>query len=211
MTTIDFRGPQGGQLMFPPTLFPPLPRHEDAPDPLRDRVFFALYPEQQCARAIARLAHDLRDRHGMKGWPLGVNRFHVTLLGLGELADLPDEALAAIIAATRTVATPPFRVGFNRAISFNGGEKPPLVLIGDDGVAGITRLHDELVTAMRRVGFVWRSEPDIRPHLTLLYDGHKIAGQNIDEIGWTAREFLLVHSPRGQSRHLELARFPLRA
>jgi 2'-5' RNA ligase len=185
-------------------------RHRDMVLRPRDTVFFALYPDPDTAGSIARLAWYLRDKHGLKGWPLGAGRFHISLHGLGDYTRLPDDAIAAIGDAAKAVTMPPFRVGFDRAMSFRGDRKRPLVLLGDDGVAGLTIFQHELVAALRKIGFARRREPAYNPHVTLLYDECPIPEQAVEEIGWTVREFVLVRSLRGQSRHLPLARWPLR-
>jgi 2'-5' RNA ligase len=46
--------------------------------------------------------------------------------------------------------------------------------------------------------------------MTLLYDDRSVAEQAVETIGWTAREFVLVHSLLGQTRHIPLGRWPLR-
>jgi len=47
------------------------------------------------------------------------------------------------------------------------------------------------------------------PHLTLLYDARRVAEQPITRIGWTMREFVLVHSLLGQKRYIPLGKWPL--
>jgi len=44
------------------------------------------------------------------------------------------------------------------------------------------------------------------PHVTLWYGEREIAENPIEPIGWTVREFVLIHSLRG---HTCLARWPL--
>ena len=45
--------------------------------------------------------------------------------------------------------------------------------------------------------------------MTLLRDVVEIAAQTIEPITWTAREFVLVHSLIGQTRHIPLGRWAL--
>jgi hypothetical protein len=40
-------------------------------------------------------------------------------------------------------------------------------------------------------------------------DWTKIAEQFVETVGWSVREFVLVHSLLGQTRHVLLARWPL--
>jgi 2'-5' RNA ligase len=46
--------------------------------------------------------------------------------------------------------------------------------------------------------------------VTLLYDERGIAEHAIEPVSWTVREFVLVHSLRGQSKYIPLGRWPLR-
>ena len=81
----------------------------------------------------------------------------------------------------------------------------------DDGVIGIEMLRQELVRAPRNAGFARRERGGAAtPHLTLLYDRRKLEEQPIDEIGWSVRDFVLIHSLYGLSRHVPLGRWPLR-
>ena len=45
--------------------------------------------------------------------------------------------------------------------------------------------------------------------MTLLYDRRMVAEQAVEPVHLTVREFALVHSLVRQSRHIELARWPL--
>jgi len=104
---------------------------------------------------------------------------------------------------------PPFAVAFNRVANFGRGPNRALVLVGDDGVAGLRRFRHELVTALRKIGFARGWEPSYEPHLTLLYHEGDIADEAVEDIRWTVREFVLVRSLYGQSRHLLMARWLL--
>jgi 2'-5' RNA ligase len=48
------------------------------------------------------------------------------------------------------------------------------------------------------------------PHMTLLYDRRMVAEQAVDPVRLAVSDFTLVHSLVGQSRYIELARWPLR-
>jgi 2'-5' RNA ligase len=61
-----------------------------------------------------------------------------------------------------------------------------------------------------------RNEPPCRVHpistlhVTLLYDKRVVDEQPIEPISWTVREFVLVRSLHGQTRHTDVARWQLR-
>src|SRR6266566_1294542 len=105
--------------------------------PPANSVFFALYPDPHTARRLDRLAWYLRHKHRLNGRPLADRRLHVSLYNIGDYVRLTSEAAAAIGAAMATITMPPFLVAFNQAKSFNGGHKQPIVLVGEDGVAGL--------------------------------------------------------------------------
>ncbi|SDR56968.1 2'-5' RNA ligase [Rhizobiales bacterium GAS191] len=181
-----------------------------APRPT-DGVFFAIFPDMRVAAHIAEVVLHLRGAHGLTGRPLETERFHVSLLSLGEHAGLPQDIVAAAGEAASAVAMPPFEVAFNRAVSFGRGANDlPFVLRGGDGVAALTAFHQALGIAMKKAGLGRWVSPHYTPHLTLLYDDRSVAEQAVETIGWTAREFVLVHSLLGRRRYFPLGRWPLR-
>src|SRR5712671_1075175 len=115
-------------------------------------VFFALYPDPYAAQRLDRLAWYLRHEHGLSGRPLAGRRPHVSLCSISDYARLTSEAAAAIAEAMATITMPPFLVAFNEAKSFNGGANQPVVLVGDDGVAGLMMFQAELLAALDKSG-----------------------------------------------------------
>ena len=91
---------------------------DDAPK--TDRLFFAIFPDAAAASRIAGLVQRLRSEHGLKGNPLGTERFHITLHHLGDYAGLPQGVVADAIRAAAIIAMPQFEVTFDRAVSFHG-------------------------------------------------------------------------------------------
>jgi 2'-5' RNA ligase len=91
----------------------------------------------------------------------------------------------------------------------NNGQNRPLVLRGSVGHAELRRLHRLLGEAMRRAG-LWRTvRNSFTPHVTLLYDSRSVAETPVPLVRWTVREFVLIHSPQGHSRHNHLSRWEL--
>ena len=191
-----------GQLSFPGL---------DTAQPPTDRVFFAIFPDADAAARIARLAQHLRGEHGLKGKPLAPERLHVTLHHLGDYVGLPRGVVAAAREAAAAVVRPPFDVTFDRVVSFGGSRNRPLVLCGGDGLAALTAFQQALGTAMAKAGLGRWAEPHFKPHVTLLYDNGGVAEQAVETIGWSVRQFVLVHSLLGQTRHVPLAHWPLRS
>jgi 2'-5' RNA ligase len=109
----------------------------------------------------------------------------------------------------------PFSVEFDSALSFALKPRPgPLVLSGGEGVVGLRALHDALALALQNAGFgdlaVSSNTPYI-PHVTLAYGMPWIATRPVEAVSWNVREFALVHSLLGRTRHVVLARWPLAA
>lgn len=184
---------------------------DDVPVP-RDRLFFAIFPDPATAARIARLARELREKHGLTGRPLATDRFHVTLHHLGDYAGLPAGLVTAAGEAAAGLTMPPFEINFDRVLSF--GRKPgkrPFVLGGGEGVAALTAFQQALGARLENAGLGGRAlKAHYTPHLTLLYDDQGVVEQALEAVRWTAHEFVLVHSLLGQTRHVPLARWPLR-
>lgn len=179
--------------------------------PVPAGLFFSVFPEPPAAVRIAQLARDLRCRFGLRGRPLLTARFHSSLYGF----DSCDVTSATVVAKARQAAAivtaRPFRVSFDCATSFSGKDgRCPLVLMGEDGVIGLTMLYSSLCTAMRTMGFPLKAHSSFTPHVTLLYDARRIDEQPIEPICWTVREFVLVFSLIGRTKHVPLERWQLR-
>jgi RNA 2',3'-cyclic 3'-phosphodiesterase len=184
-------------------------QHAGNPPRPGNAVFFAVQPNPDIAQCLGRLAWSLLRKHKLAGRPRPDRCFHVTLHGIGNYAELPRDAVVAIDEAVSAIKMPSFLVAFDRVRNFGGGRNRALVLVGDEGVAGLRMFQHELVTALQKIGFARRKEPTYEPHITLLHYEGGIADQAVEETRWTVREFVLVRSLHGQSRHLPLARWPL--
>lgn len=185
----------------------------DEPGQKTDRLFFAIYPDPDAAVLIARRAAALRDEWGLTGKPLETARFHITLQHLGDFAALPQDLIVKAVEAAESVVAAPFDVVFDRVVSF--GTKPgnnPFVLRGGDGLGALIAFQDTLGVEMRRTGrrLGERAETNFTPHVTLLYDASRVAERATLPISWTVREFVLVRSLLGKTRHIVIGRWPLR-
>jgi 2'-5' RNA ligase len=169
-----------------------------------DRVYFAALPDANAKAEIGLLGNRMRRDYRLADEPFDMERLHVSLCFVGMHADITD-------AAASDVRMRPFAVAFNCMTRFSKGVgKRPLVLIGDDGVGGLTALQMSLGAAMREAGFAARASANYTPHVTLMYGTLPIDEQMIKLIGWTVRDFVLVRSLHGKRRHVELERWPLR-
>jgi 2'-5' RNA ligase len=176
-----------------------------------DGLFFAIFPDEVAAVNISRLIKSQRRVHGLKGRPILMERLHVSLHHIGCYVGLPRGITTAECEAAAAVVMSPFDIAFDRAMSFSGRSgNRPFVLRGGDGVVGSMILHQHHGAALQRVGLGRWVKSQHEPHVTLLYDDRCVAEQAIDAVSWTVREFVLVHSLRGQGQCDCLGRWPLR-
>jgi len=127
------------------------------------------------------------------------DKYHSTLLPLGDSRFWSPPMLNALCGLLRTVYAEPCPVGFDR-LDRNA-------LIGRKGLRGLRDFQRQLARQVAR-GF---SVPDysFNPHLSLAYRGVSGAKAAIEPIGWLVVEFLLIRSIHGVG-HEELGRWPLR-
>ena len=178
------------------------------PEPT-DGLFLALVPPAATADRIGELIQQLRYCHGLRSEPLSPCRLHVTLHYLGAYNGLPQSLVDVVCAAAPTVSMPPFEISFDRALSFTNKRKTrPFVLRAGRDMVALTMFHRALGEAMTRAGLGWVT-PHCTPHMTLLYDRRLVDEHQIEALGWTVTDFVLVHSLVGRGKHIHLARWPL--
>jgi 2'-5' RNA ligase len=183
----------------------------EAPPVLTDGLFFAVFPDANTAATLAKLARQLCDDSRSRSKPLAANRLHVTLHHLGNFAGgLPPALVDAALKAAASVSMQPFSVEFNSATRFAKKPHPgPLVLCGDEGVVGLHALHHALGSALDQAGFEDREVSPYTPHVTLAYGLPWSAPSVVEAASWNVREFVLVHSLLGRTRHVPLGNWRL--
>ena len=181
-----------------------------AETPPADSLFLAVLPEAHARTRIEGQAQQLRSQHGLRSKLLAADRYHISLFSFGEYHGLPRNLVPEVTKAAATIEMPPFDAVLDRAISFSGGKKRPLVLCDGEGGIKLVAFHRVVSTGMQRFR-LGRPKSQFMPHVTLLYDEQVIEEQPIERIGWTVTEFVLVHSLLGRGRYNILGRWPLRA
>ena len=177
---------------------------DDLPPPpkLTDRIFFAIAPDAGAIADIGALTASLKAQHGLRGRPIADAKLHATLCNLGDFPGMPHAQVerAKQVAATVAAATAPFVAGFDTAQTFiNRPRNRPFVLVGGDGVIGVSALYKALAMAMLKAGLPG-NPPSYTPHITLLYDDVTVAPQPVAPVAWTVRELVLLHSHIGQGQ-----------
>src|ERR1700688_2746057 len=87
--------------------------------PRTDGLFFAVFPDDKAPLQLAQITQQLCIWHRLDAKPLATERFHVSLLGLGEHDGLPQHFVAVARGAAATIAMASFDVTFDRALSFS--------------------------------------------------------------------------------------------
>lgn len=185
--------------------FPGLSRHH-RPEP-KHRVLLAVIPEDEAQLRIGGEAWRLHNQWGLRGRPLEIGRFHLTLFSLGDHPALPERTIAAAKRAANTVAARAFDICLDRVKTLprrDGAQ--PLVMLGDEGVHGFERLRDQLAGALRGVGL--EVHPGA-PLLTLLHDRRSIEETPVKPVRFRVREFALIDTHPGQTRQVPLGRWSL--
>lgn len=172
--------------------------------PIRQRLFFALWPEEDTRLALASLAKKHLSAH--RGRLVDPRNLHLTLAFLGSV---DEDFRGCAERAAGTVAGVPFvlelqHIGHWRRpqVLWSAPESTPDALLG-------------LVGALNRALVPCGHEPDIRPYSAHITLARKVRGPVAavphPPIRWAVREFCLVASethPRG-ARYTTLARWPL--
>ena len=131
----------------------------------------------------------------------------MTLLHIGHYDGLPPEVVAKAREAAGRIRAAPFAVMFDEAVTFAGSLA--VVLRCSDDLPALAMLRDQAYRAMRDAGIRPRTVI-ANPHITLMYDLKVVPPQAAGPVRWTVKEFALVHSLVGQTRHVVLGRFRLR-
>ncbi|OWV79889.1 2'-5' RNA ligase [Rhizobium sp. R635] len=174
------------------------------------RLFFALRPPASIGERVASIADDYGKTFSLSAEPR-LSTLHVSVIGVGDYEDLPEDVIFAARQAGATVESAPIAISFDRIMSFRReGKARPLVLCGEGGLKPLTRLHVQLGVGMHNTGLPHNISRNFTPHMTLLYDRKAVPATTLDgPVSWTADEFLLIHSLLGKTEHRIIDRWPL--
>lgn len=184
---------------------------EGGPAAVRYRLFFALWPDDGLAAALADLAATAAQRFG--GRPTRRETLHLTLAFLGDVA---AAELDGLLVAARRVQTDPFLLTVDRLGCWAHNR---LLWAGCRPSPGLERLHRALRAELAAAGHARRSGA-FTPHLTLLrklpdtVDPPALAGVFPEALPpWSCTSFRLVASrlSAAGSDYTCLAEFPLSA
>lgn len=156
-----------------------------------NRLFFALWPGDAVRAAAAEAARTLRMRMQPGGYLSRPERYHLTLLFLGDV--VPAREQAAAIEAAGRVRAAPFGLQLDHAGSFRNRHIPWWLGVREPPPQ-LNQLYEKLREAMRRAE-VATDRMRFAPHLTVLRDARLPLPQTpITPIDWKVDEFVLVRS-----------------
>jgi 2'-5' RNA ligase len=171
---------------------------------LRDRLFFALWPDEALERRLMRLVDRVVLACGGRGVAAG--KLHLTLVFLG---DVERERVAPLRALAASVNGPQVELTLDRLgywhhnlIAWAGTSAVPEALAG---------LVAALEARLRAAGYAFDRRPYV-PHVTLARNARCRGRLTLEEpLLWRADEFVLVRSTRGNgTTHYEaIGRWPL--
>jgi len=152
----------------------------------KTRLFFALWPDDEVLTTLIETWNALEIDQGK---PLRPEKFHLTLLFLG---DIPNDRIPDLRKVAETLPFEPCELVFERlehwvrpgVLCLTAEETPPPLL----------ELIEGLKKGVRKLGFKTEKRP-FRPHLTLARKVRKrVTSRQITPIHWPVREFTLVAS-----------------
>lgn len=174
-----------------------------------DRYFFAVMPDETAALQIDAQARDLKRYYRLDGRLIGPARYHVSLCGYEPPAGTESAIVERMLRAGTAISANAFALRFDQVLSFSEKARlHPVVLSSSDSLPALNALQRALRSAMAGLGL--KCPSSFAPHVTLLYDRTLIPLTATPHISWTAHDFILLRSLRGQLRHVHLRSWPLR-
>lgn len=170
-------------------------------------LFFAVRPDAEAGQRIRNLASRLRDIHGLDGKVTDAEQLHMTLCFLGSVSKLPPDAVTAADGAARTLQAEPFQLTFDRVKSFPGSNA--FVLCQEEDCPPLVQVRNRLLVALARSGRFQSDRREFRAHVTLMHDPKLVGLHEVEPVGWTVRELLLMRSHYGLAPYQVLGRYPL--
>lgn len=204
---------EGGRWLYVPVMFSTANNRQEtdwrpwSETHVAINLFFALLPEAEIVSPNSRPGETVCNAQRFRGKSVWPDRLHLTLLPVGNPHwDLEKVVRHASIAAARVRARP-FEIALDITESFSVRDRSPFVLGSGDGLNKFTALQKHLAYELACEGF--EGARGSAPHLTLMWADCGVDEYPIAPIRWTVRDFVLVRSYVGQSRHEYAGRWPL--
>lgn len=158
------------------------------------RLFFALWPDEGLQDSIGHVAAALPMPKGARH--IRPDRFHLTVVFLGDFDPLTATTLAAIQSAAASVCAPCFELSLDHAGHFAGSR---VGWLGPRTVPfALMDLHDALSTALHAAGVPMKSSTPFVPHVTIQRNVRgPMPALDIAPLPWKVNAFVLVQSVPG--------------
>ena len=145
------------------------------------RLFFAIWPPANAARALAEWAEEVRGLSG--GRRTADGNIHLTLTFLGQAEP------ARAIAAAKRVKAAPYHLPIEHARHVNR-----MIWVAPREVpAPLAALHSALAVELYREEFILERRP-FAAHVTLIRNAHGAVLPALPPVDWPVGEFVLVRS-----------------
>lgn len=168
------------------------------------RYFFALLPDAMAARRIQAFAER---QFGEKGL-MRADRLHVTLAITADFNAAYPALAEALRRAGDMVAAAPFDLALDQL----SRTRETAALRSAHGLPPLRALQEAIARAMAAQGVPMRPNWRFNPHVTLMYrKGDPLLLRPVENFGWAVREFVLIESLVGATRHNQLGRWSLSA
>ena len=171
-------------------------------EPKKSRLFFALWPDPEVLKA---LNHTRKTLGVNEGKPVNPEKYHVTLLFLGEI---PEDQIPALKSLAEKAPFEPCELVLDQMEHW---VRPAvLCLVATQTPPALDKLVEAMKRELRKMGIKTEKRP-FRPHLTLARKVRKrVVGRPVEPIHWPIHDFVLVASGlnREGSRYRILGRWP---
>ncbi len=174
--------------------------------------FFAVLPDDGVRADITDIGERFRKSHRVNGVSVGVDSLHLGLCPMGRLERSTQPLEAALLAAASTVRASGFQIILESAMRFTAKDGQfPFVLCADGGsMLAALELRKAIAAAQLAVGLRVSGVSSFMPHVVLQH-AHQIDSieESIPPIHWPVRDFVLIRTFFGHSRHEVVGRWPL--
>ena len=166
------------------------------------RIFFALWPSEDAAQALAGRAAVRAARLGGRAVPLP--NLHLTLAFLGEVA---EDRIGIALEAGATARGEPFSLVLDRLGAFR---RAGVAWAGaSEADPALLRLQGSLAGSLAARGFELEARP-FNPHVTLVRKVERpLRDETAPPVAWRVTDFALLRSDRGGGRYETLGRWGL--
>lgn len=177
-----------------------------------DRLFFALWPDEDMRAQLGAAATHLRQKLRPEGRWIGAHRYHLTLHFLGDYPALPEPLVQRAMEAAATVRSPRFDLPIDQAGSFRN-RSIPWWLGPSQTSAPLKQLWRALRESLQAHSVPYDTKLRLSPHVTVLRDATQVlAPTPVPLVNWPVDGFALIHSRLGlESRYRVLGSWPLSA